>query len=204
MMEAAGIVPEQDSRCDPCQPTAKRVKPACKASAVTSSRPSNRAFSFPPEHPKCRRTRSRTYPSPVLLGAFAGSAWLKSCIENGVGHRLVPSRDCADLVKLCPRPPMPALPASAHGRSTGSRSDRSRHGSEQAEPDFDREWRRRESNPRLRTAFEDSREDPDLARADAGKSASRPRHKRRDASGEKELPFIHPGQLSVFDLLGDG
>jgi hypothetical protein len=65
-------------------------------------------------------------------------------------------------------------------------------------------WRRRESNPRRRTAFEESQEDPDLARADAGKSASRPRHKRRDASGEKELPFIHPGQLSVFDLLGDG
>jgi hypothetical protein len=31
--------------CDPQPPTAKRVKPACKSSTVTSPRPSNRAFS---------------------------------------------------------------------------------------------------------------------------------------------------------------
>jgi hypothetical protein len=45
---------------------------------------------------------------------------------------------------------------------------------------------------------------PDLASADAGESASKERHKRQAASAEDELPFIHPGQLSVFDRLGDG
>ena len=45
---------------------------------------------------------------------------------------------------------MPALPASAGHALRERRSDRSRHGSAQAEPDFDREWRRGESNPRPR------------------------------------------------------
>jgi hypothetical protein len=31
----------------------------------------------------------------------------------------------------------------------------------------------------------------------------KPRHKRTSARSE-ELLFIHPGQLTVFDLLGDG
>ncbi len=46
-------------------------------------------------------------------------------------------------------PPTTALPASAHVRPVDrTRVDRSRHGSAPAEPDFDRRWRRRESNPR--------------------------------------------------------
>jgi hypothetical protein len=64
-------------------------------------------------------------------------------------------------------------------------------------------WRRRESNPRRRSASDESQEDPDLARADAGESASSEGHK-REAASAAELPFIHPGQLSVFDRLGDG
>jgi hypothetical protein len=65
-------------------------------------------------------------------------------------------------------------------------------------------WRRRESNPRRRSASDETQEDPDLASADAGQSASKERHKRQAASADDELPSIHPGQLDVFDLLGDG
>jgi hypothetical protein len=65
-------------------------------------------------------------------------------------------------------------------------------------------WRRRESNPRRRSASDDSQEDPDLARADADESASKQRHKRQAASADDELPTIHPRQLNVFDSLGDG
>ena len=71
-------------------------------------------------------------------------------------------------------------------------------------PRINRQWRRRESNPRRRSASEESQEDPDLAPADAGESASDKRHKRQAASAEDGLPSIHPGQLDVFDLLGDG
>jgi hypothetical protein len=68
-----------------------------------------------------------------------------------------------------------------------------------------RRWRRRESNPRRRSASDESQEDPDLASADAGESASKDGHKRQAAStDDDELPAIHPGQLNVFDLLGDG
>jgi hypothetical protein len=63
-------------------------------------------------------------------------------------------------------------------------------------------WRRRESNPRRRSTSDDSPEDPDLATPDAARSASRQGHKQTAAEPE-ELPFIHPGQLTVFDLLGD-
>jgi hypothetical protein len=65
-------------------------------------------------------------------------------------------------------------------------------------------WRRRESNPRRQSASDESQEDPDLASADADESASRERHKPQAASAGDELPPIHPGQLDVFDLLGDG
>jgi hypothetical protein len=65
-------------------------------------------------------------------------------------------------------------------------------------------WRRRESNPRRRSASEESPEDPDLATPDADDWASKQRHKQQAASADDELPFIHPGQLNVFDLLGDG
>jgi hypothetical protein len=100
---------------------------------------------------------------------------------------------------------MPALPASAHfGSPSEEEVARSRHGSAPAEPDFERRWRRRESNPRRRSASEDSQEEPDLAPADAGESASNERHKREASGGEDELPSIHPGQLSVFDRPGDG
>jgi hypothetical protein len=88
-------------------------------------------------------------------------------------------------------------------RVVRSRSDRSRHAAALAAADFDREWRRRESNPRPRTASDESPEDPDLATPGAAQSAPKPRHKHK-AAGSEELPFIHPGQLTVFDLLGDG
>ena len=65
-------------------------------------------------------------------------------------------------------------------------------------------WRRRESNPRRRSASNESLEDPDLAPADAAESATDERHKRQAASAEDEPSSIHPGQLDVFDLLGDG
>ena len=57
-------------------------------------------------------------------------------------------------------------------------------------------------NPRRRSTSEESPEDPDLATPDAEQSASEPSHKR--AAEPEELPFIHPGQLTVFDVLGDG
>jgi hypothetical protein len=65
-------------------------------------------------------------------------------------------------------------------------------------------WRRRESNPRRRSASDQSQEDPDLAPADTGESASNEGHKQKAASADDELPFIHPEQLSVFDSLSDG
>jgi hypothetical protein len=65
-------------------------------------------------------------------------------------------------------------------------------------------WRRRESNPRRRSAPDESQEDPDLASADAGESASGERYKRQAASADDELPAIHPGQLDLFDSPGDG
>jgi hypothetical protein len=43
----------------------------------------------------------------------------------------------------------------------------------------------------------DAEEDPDLASADAGETASERRHKHSADSS----PVIFPGQLSVFDLL---
>jgi len=61
-----------------------------------------------------------------------------------------------------------------------------------------------ESNARRLSASDKSQEDPDLAPTDAGESASDERHKRQAAGGEDEAPSIHPGQLDVFDLLGDG
>ena len=61
-----------------------------------------------------------------------------------------------------------------------------------------------ESNPRRRSASDEAQEDPDLASGDAGESASKERHKRQAASAEDEPSSIHPGQLDVFDLLGDG
>jgi hypothetical protein len=64
-------------------------------------------------------------------------------------------------------------------------------------------WRRRESNPRRRSTSDESPEDPDLATPDAEQSASEHGHKPTAAEPE-ELPFIHPGQLTVFDVLGDG
>jgi hypothetical protein len=62
--------------------------------------------------------------------------------------------------------------------------------------------KRREVNPRRRSTSEESPEDPDLAIPDAEQSASEQAHKRAAEPGE--VPFIHPGQLTVFDLLGDG
>jgi hypothetical protein len=59
------------------------------------------------------------------------------------------------------------------------------------------EWRRRESNPRSQQSASDSEEDPDLASADAGETASEPRHK----PGSNSSPVIFSGQLSVFDFL---
>jgi hypothetical protein len=59
------------------------------------------------------------------------------------------------------------------------------------------EWRRRESNPRSQQSASDTEEDPDLASADAGETASEQRHK----PGSNSSPVIFPGQLSVFDLL---
>ncbi len=61
-----------------------------------------------------------------------------------------------------------------------------------------------ESNPRRRSRSDESQEDPDLATPDAGESASNEGHKQKAASADDELPSIHPGQLDVFDLLGDG
>ena len=78
-----------------------------------------------------------------------------------------------------------------------SRSDRKALTSENG-------WRRRESNPRRRSASEELQEDPDLAPPDAGESASNEGHNRQAASVDGELPLIHPAQLSVFDVLGDG
>ena len=83
-------------------------------------------------------------------------------------------------------------------------SPRRSHAAVPAAGDFDREWRRRESNPRRRSASDESQEDLDLASADAGESASKERHKRHPAAADDERPSIHPGQLDVFDLLDDG
>jgi hypothetical protein len=41
-----------------------------------------------------------------------------------------------------------------------------------------------------------------LDEPDAAQSASEPSPKQAAEPGE--LPFIHPGQLTVFDVLGDG
>ena len=65
-------------------------------------------------------------------------------------------------------------------------------------------WRRRESNPRRRSASDESQEDPDLASPEADESASKALRKRQAANADDELPSIHPGQLDVFELLGDG
>jgi hypothetical protein len=59
-----------------------------------------------------------------------------------------------------------------------------------------------ESNPRRRSTSDDSPEDPDLATPDVAQLASEPSHKQ--AAEPEELPLIHPGQLTVFDVLGDG
>ena len=59
-------------------------------------------------------------------------------------------------------------------------------------------WRRRESNPRSEQLATDSEEDPDLANADASETASEPSHKQVNPD---RLPFIDPGQFSVFDFL---
>jgi hypothetical protein len=56
-------------------------------------------------------------------------------------------------------------------------------------------------NPRRRSTSDDTPEDPDLATVDVEDSASEQSHNERAA---EELPFIHPGQLTVFDVLGDG
>jgi hypothetical protein len=68
------------------------------------------------------------------------------------------------------------------------------------------EWRRRESNPRRRSVQTESEEGPDLATDGASDSASRPDHKRPERQGSEpsDLPYVHPGQMTVFDLLGDG
>jgi hypothetical protein len=67
-------------------------------------------------------------------------------------------------------------------------------------------WRRGESNPRRGSAQTDPEEDPDLATDGAADSALEKGHKQLGRKGSKpsDLPFIHPGQLTVFDLLGDG
>ena len=57
--------------------------------------------------------------------------------------------------------------------------------------------------PRRRSTSEESPEDPDLATPDAEQPASEKGHKQTAAEPE-EQPFIHPGQLTVFDVLGDG
>jgi hypothetical protein len=57
------------------------------------------------------------------------------------------------------------------------------------------------ADPRRRSARAESPEDPDLAPFDAGPTASEDRHE-LDLELDGELPFIHPGQLTVFDLLG--
>jgi hypothetical protein len=59
-----------------------------------------------------------------------------------------------------------------------------------------------ESNPRRRSTSEDSPEDPDLATPDAEQSGSEQDHKQ--TAEQQELPFIHPSQLTMFDLFGDG
>ena len=56
--------------------------------------------------------------------------------------------------------------------------------------------------PRRQSTSEESPEDPDLATPDAAQPASEPSHK--EAAEPEKLPLIHPGQLTVFDLLGDG
>jgi hypothetical protein len=56
--------------------------------------------------------------------------------------------------------------------------------------------------PRRQSTSEESPEDPDLATPDAARLASEQGHKQ--AAEPEELPFIHPGQLTMFDLLGDG
>jgi len=54
-------------------------------------------------------------------------------------------------------------------------------------------WRRRESNPRRRSASDESQEDPDLASPDADESALKALRKRQAANADDELPSIHPG-----------
>jgi hypothetical protein len=55
-----------------------------------------------------------------------------------------------------------------------------------------------ESNPRSEQLAADSEEDPDLASADAGETASEQPHKQGKPDS---MPPIDPGQLSVFDFL---
>jgi hypothetical protein len=56
--------------------------------------------------------------------------------------------------------------------------------------------RRRESNPRRRSGPSESEEDADLELAGASESVPEGSHK----VGES-LPFIHDGQLTIFDSL---
>ena len=56
-------------------------------------------------------------------------------------------------------------------------------------------WRRRESNPRSQQSASDSEEDPDLASAGAGETASERTHN----VGDPDALAVHPDQLSVFD-----
>jgi hypothetical protein len=67
-----------------------------------------------------------------------------------------------------------------------------------------------ESNPRRRSADDDSEGDADLAPPGAAETPQKQRHKRpksarrRGASKSDELPFVHPGQLRLDDVLGGG
>jgi hypothetical protein len=63
-----------------------------------------------------------------------------------------------------------------------------------------RKWRRRESNPRRRSAQIDSEEDPDLVTDGAPDSTPKPGHKQLGRKGSElsDLPVIHPGQMTLF------
>jgi hypothetical protein len=65
---------------------------------------------------------------------------------------------------------------------------------------------REASKCRRRSAQTDSDESPDLAPDGASGSAPETGHKQLGRKGSKpsDLPYVHPGQMTVFDLLGDG
>jgi len=115
-----------------------------------------------------RRTTARPVACPFARHCLATHSHGATCRSRQksprLDHSALPSRTQPErsrprarqaIVASCKRgckqtkcwPPMAALPASAATAGIERRTERSRHGPRSG-PDFAREWRRRESNPR--------------------------------------------------------